>query len=277
MAPVATREHAPAKVNLALHVRERMPEGWHRIETLFAFTRFGDVLSAEESEDWSLAVSGPFAAAAGPAEANLVLRAAHAFAAQSGTRARFAFRLDKRIPAAAGLGGGSADAAATLRLLARATGAAPGADDLERLAAALGADVPACLASRTSRGTGRGDILAPAPPVAGVPLLLVNPGVEVPTGLVFRGWDGVDRGPLAEGETLEVARAGRNDLERPAIAREPVIAEVLEQLRAGPGVLLARMSGSGATCFALFARPADRNAAAAGLPAHWWRAATELL
>ncbi len=274
---MALSEHAPAKVNLALHVRGRDPAGWHRIETLFAFTAFGDRLEATPAGEWSLAVEGPYAAACGPAADNLVLRAAAAFAAATGSRARFAFRLTKRIPAAAGLGGGSADAAAALRLLARAHPGRIAGAELAALAAGLGADVPACLASATSRGTGRGEALAPAAPVSGTPVLLVNPGVEVPTGAVFAAWDGIDRGPLPPGPTLAAALAGRNDLEAPAIARAPVIAEVLQALRAAPGALLVRMSGSGATCFALFAEAAARDAAAASLPRGWWRAATRLL
>jgi 4-diphosphocytidyl-2-C-methyl-D-erythritol kinase len=274
---VPSLEAAAAKVNLALHVRARMPSGWHRIETLFAFTRFGDSLEAEPADDWMLAVEGPFAAAAGPAPDNLVLRAARLFAEETGERARFAFRLEKRIPAAAGLGGGSADAAAALRLLARLTGRAAGQADLARIAARLGADLPACLVSGTCRGEGRGEILSWAAPVSGMPVLLVNPGVEVPTGPVFAAWDGHDRGPLDGGDTLKAAVAGRNDLEAPAIALAPVIAEVLEALGAMPGVRLARMSGSGATCLALFDRREERDRAAATLPAGWWRTATELL
>lgn len=271
------KEPAPAKINLALHVRGRMPDGYHALETLFAFTAFGDRLEAAPAADWSLSVEGPFAAAAGPVADNLVLRAARAFAEATGSRVRLAFRLEKRIPAAAGLGGGSADAAAALRLLARVHGARPGRAALGAIAAGLGADVPACLAPGAWRGTGRGDVLSPAEPVTGVPALLVNPGVMVPTGLVFAAWDGVDRGPLGEGPTLAAARAGRNDLEPAAIALAPAIAEVLALLRRQAGLLLARMSGSGATCFALFASADARDRAERALPARWWRARTRLL
>lgn len=257
-------EPAPAKVNLALHVRRRRPDGYHDLETLFAFTRFGDSLSMRPAADWSLEVVGPMAADAGPLADNLVLRAARAHAEATGSAERFAFRLEKRIPVAAGLGGGSADAAAALRLLARRGG---GEERLHAIAAALGADIPACVRSETLLGAGRGEELAPAASLAGTPVLLVNPRVAVPTGPVFAAWDGVDRGPL------EGWREGRNDLEASAIALQPVIADVLGWLRGLPGVTMARMSGSGATCLALFAdRVPDTP-----VPDGWWAEATALL
>ena len=257
-------EAAPAKVNLALHVRRRRDDGYHDLETLFAFTRFGDRLVAEPAGDWALEVTGEMAAAAGPEADNLVLKAARAFAEASGRPERFRFRLEKRIPVAAGLGGGSADAAAALRLLDRATGAKLGRARLEELAADLGADVPACVSSTTARGQGRGEKLEAAPSLAGTPILLVNPRVAVPTGPVFRGWDGIDRGAMPA-DPLR----GRNDLEGPAIALQPVIAEVLAFLRGLPGATLVRMSGSGATCLALGVREAQ-------VPDGWWSVATEL-
>lgn len=261
-------EAAPAKVNLALHVRARLPDGYHALETLFAFTRFGDRLEAAPADDWALEVAGPMAPSAGPPADNLVLRAAHAFAAATGSRARFRFRLDKQIPVAAGLGGGSADAAAALRLLDRATGAGLGPAALEQIAAPLGADVPACVQSRTARGTGRGETLAAAAPLTGTPILLVNPRVPVATGPVFRAWDGIDRGPLGPDP-----RAGRNDLEPPAITLQPVIAEVLAWLGTLPGATLVRMSGSGATCLALFEHAVPEVVP----PAGWWHQASTLL
>jgi 4-diphosphocytidyl-2-C-methyl-D-erythritol kinase len=270
-------EPAPAKVNLALHVRERMPDGYHRIETLFAFTALADRLTATPAREWGLTVTGPFASAVGPRHDNLVLRAARAFLEAAGPVPCLAFRLEKHLPAAAGLGGGSADAAATLRLLARANPGRVGERALADIAAGLGADVPACLASVTSRGEGRGERLTPASPLTGTPILLANPGRAVPTGPVFAAWDGQDRGPLPQGESLAVARAGRNDLEAPAIALEPVIAELLDRLAAASGATLVRMSGSGATCLALFETTGARDAAASHLPPSWWRAATYLL
>ncbi len=265
--PNSDSEPAPAKINLALHVRHRMDDGYHALETLFAFTRFGDLLHAHPADGWSLQIDGPMADDAGPLEENLVLRAARAFAAASGTAQMFAFRLQKHIPVAAGLGGGSADAAAALRLLNRMTGAGLVQSDLEVLGATLGADVAACVRAQSCIGLGRGEILRPAEPVSGLPILLVNPRVAVPTGPVFRGWDGIDRGPLGSD-----FRAARNDLEPPALALQPVIAEVLAWLQTLDGVTLARMSGSGATCFALFDRMPDF-----ALPAGWWGEATTLL
>lgn len=263
-------EPAPAKINLALHVRRRRADGYHDLETLFAFTRFGDRLLAEAAADWSLDVTGPMAEMAGSGPDNLVLKAARAYAAAVPACARQAFRLDKQIPVAAGLGGGSADAAAALRLLDRLSGAAVGAAALERIGATLGADVAACVRSESAFGTGVGADLAPGPRLSGLPLLLVNPRVAVPTGPVFAGWDNVDRGPLGTDW-----RQARNDLAAPAIALQPVIASVLAWLHGLPGVSLARMSGSGATCFALF--ETDAALAAVDVPADWWHAKTELL
>lgn len=192
-----------------------------------------------------------------------------------------AIRLDKRLPVASGIGGGSADAAAALRGLARLWGLSLADPRFGEIARELGADVPACLASRTAWAEGRGDNLHPiaADRLAGRPLLLVNPGVACPTAPVFRGWDGVDRGPLGRDDALAAALAGRNDLEPPALALVPEIAAVLDWLGGRAGVTLARMSGSGATCFALFADSGARDAAAADISRDhptWWCLATGL-
>lgn len=265
-------ETAYAKVNLALHVRARMPDGYHALETLFAFTRFGDTLVAERAETLGLTLEGEYSEAAGPDQDNLVLRAARALAPDLGAR----LHLTKRIPVAAGLGGGSADAAAALRLLNRLWGLNRPIEDLEAIGAMLGADVAACIRSETVRGSGRGELLEFAPPVTDTPILLVNPRVAVPTGPVFKGWDRTDRGPLPEGGTLEAALIGRNDLEAPALAIAPVIADVLAWLQVQPGAGLTRMSGSGATCFALFVDDAAAQAAARAVPNGWWATATQL-
>ncbi|RST31041.1 4-(cytidine 5'-diphospho)-2-C-methyl-D-erythritol kinase [Sphingomonas ginkgonis] len=261
---------AAAKLNLALHVRGRLADGRHRLETLFAFCTDGDRLSAAPADDLLLTVTGPFAAALDDGEDNLVLRAARALRKRSGTSAGAALQLDKRLPVASGIGGGSADAAAALRLLtalwridpAHATAVAPG----------LGSDVPACLLSLTARGEGGGDELRPVQldGLAGTPVLLVNPRVPLATGPVFAGWDGVDRGPLGDW------RAGRNDLEPSAHRLVPEIGTVLDWLLEQDGVDLARMSGSGATCFGLFADEAARDRAAAACPPQWWHLATFL-
>lgn len=266
------RETAFAKINLALHVRARAPGGWHRIETLFAFAEDGDALSVAEGDELRLEIAGPFAGSLREEEDNLVLRAARALRERSGVGRGAALRLEKNLPVASGIGGGSADAAAALRLLDRWWGI--GADEaaLFEIARGLGADVPACLPSRTARGLGRGDELQPVelPGLAGTPLLLVNPGVPVSTAAVFRAWDGVDRGPLGD------FRDGRNDLESPARALAPEIGAVLEALS---GAALARMSGSGATCFGLYPDEERRDAAGAAIrDAHpgWWVLATRL-
>ena len=269
--PSADCEPAPAKINLALHVRERLADGYHALETLFAFTQFGDVLHAVPAEEWGLCLTGPLAGDAGPLESNLVLRAARAFADATGSAQKFAFRLEKHIPVAAGLGGGSADAGATLRLLNRMTRAGLSGEALEAIGAKLGADVVACVRSATSFGFGRGEVLRPASSLAGMPVLLVNPGVAVPTGPVFQGWDGVDRGAFGGG-LGEDYRQARNDLEAPALRLQPVIGDVLAWLSMLPGVTLARMSGSGATCFALFDTVPD-----VVVPKGWWGVSTTLI
>jgi len=267
-------EAAPAKLNLALHLRRRRPDGYHDLETVFAFTEFGDTLSVAPAQHLELRVEGDFAAAAGAGDDNLVTRAARALAAVAGVSGGARLTLAKRIPVAAGLGGGSADAAAALRLLARFWKIDWPVARLVELAATLGSDVPACVVSQTCFGSGRGEALAPWPVVlTGTPVLLVNPRVAVPTGPVFAGWDQVDHGGIAVGAALEDLR---NDMTVAALALAPVIGEVLVRL-ADTGADLVRMSGSGATCFALYADAEARDAAAAALAASgWWLAATKL-
>jgi 4-diphosphocytidyl-2-C-methyl-D-erythritol kinase len=265
-------ETAFAKINLALHVRAREPDGFHRIETIFAFCEDGDRLEVGDGEGLGLEVSGPFAATLTGGEDNLVLRAARALKERFAVDRGAALRLNKRLPVAAGLGGGSADAAAALRLLSRWWGLEAGEAELLALAAPLGADVPACIASRSARGEARGDRLEPwhDARVAGAPVLLVNPGVPLSTAAVFRAWDGEDSGPLG---ALE---ASRNDLEPAAMALVPEIADALEALE---GARIARMSGSGATCFGLYFSEAERDAAAARIRAArplWWQLSTRL-
>jgi len=264
-------EIAPAKINLALHVRARRADGYHEIETLFAFLRDGDVVTLVEAERDSFAMTGPFASALTGEGGNLVLSARDAFAGAFGPLPPLAITLDKRLPVASGIGGGSADAAATLRALARLRGV--DWKELADIALALGSDVPACLFGEASRGGGRGERLEPVAGLTDMPVLLVNPGVGVSTAKVFAGWDRIDRGPLEESGPLTAARHGRNDLEPPALAIAPVIAEVVDLLRAQPGVTLARMSGSGATCFALFADRSDAAAARRAISTarpDWW-------
>jgi len=251
--------------------------GYHDIETLFAFAQDGDLLHLTDAP--GLAVTGPFGNGLKGAD-NLVLRAQAAFARLIGQGGAFGFTLDKRLPVAAGIGGGSADAAAALRLLCGRCGIEPTDAPIQQLAAALGADVPACLLSRPVRGVGRGDRLDPAIGlVPGQPLLLVNPGIPLATAPVFAGWDRIDRGALAAGDAMAAAKCGRNDLEAAAVVLVPLIEQVLATLRAQPGAELVRMSGSGATCFALFEDEASRDAAALAVgrsQPSWWHMASRL-
>lgn len=277
----AAAETGWAKINLALHVRRRRADGYHDIETIFAFADFGDSLTVRAADDVTFTIRGPFGAGLPADEGNLVMRAARALAGACGIAAGAALALDKRLPVASGIGGGSADAAAALRLLNRFWGI--GADEaaLRAIAAPLGADVPACVGSRTQRGDGAGEQLCGLADddLRGKAVLLVNPGVPLATGPVFAAWDGIDRGALAGGPPLAAARGARNDLQAPAVSLCPAIGAVLEALAARPGAALTRMSGSGATCFALFEADADAEAARAAIAAAhpgWWTAAGRL-
>lgn len=281
---------APAKVNLYLHVGPLAADGFHPLQTLMVFADVGDEVSLA-SEPWpSLQVTGPFAGELGEGD-NLVSRASDLLAARvGGARGGAGLRLDKRLPVAAGLGGGSADAAATLRLLNLAWKADLDALALEALAAELGSDVPACIRSLPVTASGRGEILRPAPRLPVLHAVLVNPGLACPTGPVYRAFDlTATEGPPEPvpdpGELTDTrAVAGwlsllRNDLEGPAVAVAPEIAGVLERLRGASEVLLARLSGSGATCFALCASAGAASQLAAGLSREqpgWWIRACRL-
>ncbi|MCX7685066.1 MAG: 4-(cytidine 5'-diphospho)-2-C-methyl-D-erythritol kinase [Acetobacteraceae bacterium] len=271
-------EPAYAKVNLFLHVVGRRADGYHLLDSLAVFAEAADLLEGEAAETLSLALAGPEAAALAEEADNLVLRAARAFAAAAGVPPGAAFRLTKVLPVASGIGGGSADAAAALRLCARLWGVRLPPARLAALAGALGSDVPACLAGRPVRMGGAGEVLSAAPALPRLGLVLANPRVPVATPAVFRSRAGGFRPPAALppgwADAAALARdlaALANDLEAAAIGLCPAIAEVLERLSALPGARLARMSGSGATCFALFDDPDAARAAAALLPASWWR------
>ncbi len=241
-------ETAYAKINLALHVRRRREDGYHEIETLFAFVDDGDRLTARLAERDALAVAGEFAGALDPF-GNIVAKALGVLPRAGG----LAVMLHKNLPVAAGLGGGSADAGAVFRMVQGAFGLP---QDWHERAARLGADVPACVVSEMAIGRGTGTDLAPVEnDLAGTPVLLVNPRVPMPTGRVFAAWDGVDHGPLPEGSAWMIAHDGRNDLQPAAIGLAPAIQTVLDSLGAW-GAVLARMSGSGATCFGLFTHEA---------------------
>jgi 4-diphosphocytidyl-2-C-methyl-D-erythritol kinase len=277
---VVLAEAAHAKVNLHLHVLGRREDGYHLLDSLVVFAAAADTLIAEPDGALSLAVEGPFAAALAGEADNLALRAARALAASAGVARGARLRLVKRLPVAAGIGGGSADAAAALRALDRLWGLDLGPDRLAAIAARLGADVPVCLAARPARLGGIGERIDPAPDLPPFGLVLANPGVPVATAAVFAARAGAFDAPAALPEAWPDAATlardlalCRNALEPAAIALCPVIAEVLAALRALPGARLARLSGSGATCFALFDDEATAAAAAELLAAahpSWW-------
>ncbi|MCC7273583.1 MAG: 4-(cytidine 5'-diphospho)-2-C-methyl-D-erythritol kinase [Alphaproteobacteria bacterium] len=273
------RERAPAKVNLYLRVVGRRADGYHLLDSLVAFTALGDTVEVRPAPGMSLALAGPFAAAVPADDDNLVLRAAASLQAAAGVDAGAAIRLVKRIPVAAGLGGGSADAAAALRALRRLWRVDP-ALDMGPLAAALGADVPMCLAGVPARVGGVGEIVTPTGPLPAKAILLANPGVPLATPAVFRARSGAfaAAAPPDDDPVGAIAREG-NDLTAAAITLVPAIADVLAALAAAGGCRVARMSGSGATCFGLFDDPRDAGRAARRLRRRhpgWWIAATRL-
>jgi 4-diphosphocytidyl-2-C-methyl-D-erythritol kinase len=290
-------ETARAKVNLTLEILGRRPDGYHELRSLVAFAAFGDTVRLDDSEaPFSLRIEGPFASALEggnliQAAAELYARAAVEADDAQGMRTRGVFRLTKRIPVAAGLGGGSADAAAALRLLARRTPRGASLDALLPLAAKLGADIPVCLRSKPAIMTGIGERLTALPIFPEIPAVLVNPRRPLATTAVFRDLRSIPLEtlpPACEDEpvalrsfdaVLDYARHRRNDLEPSARRLLPVVGEILNRLEQMPGAVLARLSGSGPTCFALF-RAAEEAATAARTlrSAHpdWWIEATAL-
>jgi 4-diphosphocytidyl-2-C-methyl-D-erythritol kinase len=270
-------EIAFAKINLALHVRKRRTDGYHDIETLFAFVKDGDVLDASLADALTLEIDGPFGTGLKADESNLVLKTALSLKVHFGVTQGAAIRLDKRLPIASGIGGGSADAAATARLLNRLWDLNASEQDLADILAPLGADIPACVFSRPSFGSGTGTALAflDDSNVTARHVLLVNPLQSVSTAAIFKGWGGVDGGAIDRGDIWDAAIAGRNDLEPIAAAFCPVITDILDRLSlANPAFV--RMSGSGATCFALCDDDTSLEAARATLDPHWWSMATML-
>ena len=268
-----TIERAPAKINLFLHVGTRRADGFHPLQSLAVFTDMGDVLEIAPASDLSLTIDGPFSRGLDGEGDNLVLRAARALGA---TAARL--KLTKNLPVASGIGGGSADAAAALRGLSRG-------GDLHAIAATLGSDIPVCVDSVPAFMEGRGEILRPLEMLPHISMLLVNPGVAVPTRDVFAGLvtrSGADMALPAgrfrdTADLLRFLETTRNDLEAPALAVQPVIGDVLTAIAALPGALLTRMSGSGATCFGVFADDDCCRRAAETLKKavpDWWVAPT---
>jgi 4-diphosphocytidyl-2-C-methyl-D-erythritol kinase len=277
-------EEAPAKVNLTLTIRGRRADGYHELESLVAFARFGDRLSLLPGEPLGLSVSGPFAQAIGPISDNLVLKSARALARRVPGLELGGFVLVKHLPGAAGIGGGSANAAAALRLLARANALDIADLRFAEAAQATGADVPICLDPRPRIMRGIGEKLSDPLPLPRLAVVLVNPGVPVATREVFAALAAPSLStsnatgretqiPSGREDLLAFLRAQGNDLEAPAISIAPVIAEVLACLRAARGCELARMSGSGGTCFGVFADEIVAMAAARDITATkppWW-------
>jgi 4-diphosphocytidyl-2-C-methyl-D-erythritol kinase len=285
----ARAERAPAKVNLTLRVIGRRPDGYHDLESLVVFASVGDALTLAAGPRLLLTVRGPTAGSAGALTDNLVLKAADALAERVRGLKYGRFVLSKRLPVAAGLGGGSADAAAALRLLARRNHLAPDDGHLCEAARLTGADVPVCLDPRPRLMSGIGNLLSPPLELPRLAAVLVNPRVAVPTKGVFEKLAAPrvvraakvseDYPPTDHASLIEYLTDRGNDLESPASALQPVVAEVLEALRRLSGCRLARMSGSGATCFALFDNAKAAAAAAQALRERkpgWWVRSTTL-
>lgn len=282
---------AAAKVNLFLHVGPLRADGFHPVSSLMVFADVGDELTAEPAGRLSLRVEGAMAGHAPPGDDNLVLRAARALAAKAGI-AEPALRLvlHKSLPAAAGLGGGSSDAAATLGLVRQALELRLEDAVLEEVAAGLGSDVPACVSGRPSIAEGRGELLRAAPALCPLPAVLVRPPVDSATGPVYRAFDADPAGASADApelpasiatpaEAVAIFAGCRNDLEAPAVGLQPAIGAALAELRAAPETLLGRMSGSGSACFALCADEASAARLAARLAGghpDWWVKACSL-
>lgn len=273
---------APAKLNLYLHVTGRRADGYHLLDSLVAFASIGDSITLDPAGPAGFRITGPFAGplAAEEAGRNLVVRAVHALAGHLGRPADLGIVLDKHLPVASGIGGGSSDAAAALRGAARLWGVAEDDPELYRIARTLGADVPVCLAARTSYFAGTGEELTPGPALPPVGLLLVNPGVGLETRAVFAARTApfaaparLERDPVDAADLARLLARRGNCLAGPAETLCPAITEVLTALRGTADCLLARMSGSGATCFALYPDGAAAERAAAGMAAArpgWW-------
>ncbi|MGA7327611.1 MAG: 4-(cytidine 5'-diphospho)-2-C-methyl-D-erythritol kinase [Rhodomicrobium sp.] len=287
---VVIHERARAKVNLTLHVLGRRLDGYHELRSLIAFADIADELTFDPAGPAGLILEGPFAEAIDGE--NLILKAKRTVAGWLGRELDGAFRLQKRIPVAAGLGGGSSDAAAAIRVLFRAYGSDRSVENFVTKSAIIGADVPVCLYNKAALVAGLGERISPAPYLGTLPAVLVNPGIKVPTAEVFGrlnappysgDWEGEANATddsFASPEDVALAlEDGRNDLQPAAIALKPAIAEVLDALRNRRGCVLARLSGSGPTCFGLFPSPEIASAAAdeiKTLRPNWWVAATTL-
>lgn len=286
----AVREPARAKINLFLHITGRRPDGMHLLDSLVVFAEAGDVVTARRGDELSLTRSGPMAGGLPPITGDLVFRAATLLADAAGIAPAAVIDVKKNLPVASGIGGGSADAAAAIRALTRLWQLDLPPAEILAVARALGADVPVCLDSRSARVGGIGEVLAPAGALPPLHAVLVNPGIAVSTAAVFAAFAAAaPAAPERPEETIAWARAPeelaqqlgayRNDLTDSAISLCPPIADILAALGAAPDCLLARLSGSGATCFGLFAGLAQAQKAAAALQRvqpDWWVVATAL-
>ena len=281
---------APAKLNLGLEVLGRRHDGYHTLWSLVVFADIGDRLSYRPGARFALELAGPFGGSLEGEAENLVDRAAHLLAEREGMMPTGTLRLEKNLPVASGIGGGSADAAATLRLLNLAWEAERSEASLKALGLELGADVPVCVGSRPAVMSGIGERLETAPALPSFGLVLVNPGLQVPTGKVFKQLASPERDPMPVhgpspssfrnlDELIAFLKGHPNDLEAPARAVAPEIGDVIGAIAAAPSCRLARMSGSGATCFGIFDSRAEADRAAAALRAaepQWWCVAAGL-
>ncbi|KQY84650.1 4-(cytidine 5'-diphospho)-2-C-methyl-D-erythritol kinase [Brevundimonas sp. Root1423] len=281
MAPV--RIFAPAKVNLFLHVGPVAADGYHPLASLVAFADVGDGVTVEPARSLSLAVAGPFGSDLDGGGDNLILKALRALGQTTGAGdPPVSVTLDKQLPIAAGLGGGSSDAGAALKAVRDLLDLPLNDDALADIAAAVGADGPMCLHARAAWAEDRGDRLTFEPRLPPLPAVLINPGVPSPTGAVYRAWDEVGAGGADRPDSpadwafpavIDWLARQRNDLEAPAVALQPAIAVTLSEAGRLPGVRLVRMSGSGATVFALFDTSTQAAEAAGRLTSarpDWW-------
>jgi len=278
--------HAAAKINLFLHVTGRREDGYHKLDSLVGFTAIGDHITVAASEEITLRISGPFGEGLSVDDDNLVFAAARLLAEEVGYHGGAAITLQKNLPVSSGIGGGSADAAATLQALNRLWDVGASPQMLAKIGLRLGADVPVCLRSKTARMGGIGEMIDPMDPLPDLGILLVNPGLAVSTPQVFKA----RQGPFSQPVDVSVPKSGKelceflalqqNDLQAPSIELAPVIAQVLETLSGLEGCRLSRLSGSGATCFGLFDDEAAAVAACDAISAchaDWWIQPTHFL
>lgn len=280
---------APAKVNLALHICGKRADGYHLLDSLVVFAGAGDLISVAPAQDLSLTITGPFGAALHGEPDNLVLRAARLLAATHKVTQGAAITLEKNLPVASGIGGGSADAAAALRALAQLWNVDPHTISPADIAAKLGADVPVCLNGAPAFMSGIGEIIAPAPRLPETWMVLVNPSVPLSTKTVFGALGGRFHPPMKRTDfaglenaiaLAQVLKTYGNSLMAPAREQLPVIDSVLSLIDSTPGCLLARLSGSGPTCFGLYGSSADADAAAEhikSVQSGWWTVAAPIL